>query len=66
MKIFVILKFMFCVLLMCFIKKVMKEFNFIIYRFIWKGCDKIKCLVLISDYKNGGLRMFYIKIFIDI
>ncbi len=39
--------------------------NSIIYRFIWKGCDKIKRLALISDYKNGGLRMPHVKTLID-
>ena len=60
-KTFVIPKFMFRASLMCFTKKVMKELNSIIYRFIWKGCDKIKRLALIRDNKSGGLRMPHIK-----
>ena len=51
---------------MCFTKKIIKELNSIINRFIWKGSDKIKHLALISDYiKNGGLRMPHIKTLID-
>ena len=56
-KTFVIPKFMFRASLMCSTKKVKKELNSIIYIFIWKGRDKIKCLALIRDYKSGGLRM---------
>ena len=37
----------------------------IIYKFIWKGTDKIKRLAIISDYKNGGLRMPHIETLID-
>ena len=64
-KTFVIPKFMFRASLMCSTKKVMKELNSIIFRFIWKGRDKIKRLALMSDYKNGGLRMPHIKTLID-
>lgn len=31
------------------------------YNFLWKGKDKIKRLALISDYKDGGLRMPHIQ-----
>ncbi|KAL9966672.1 hypothetical protein ACROYT_G024784 [Oculina patagonica] len=64
-KTFLIPKFMFRASLMCSTKKIIKELNSIIYRFIWKGCDKIKRLALISDYKNGGLRMPHVKTLID-
>jgi len=43
----------------------MNELNSVIYRFIWKGRGKIKRLALISDCKNGGLRMPCIKTLID-
>ena len=56
---------MFRASLMCSTKKVLKELNSIIYRFIWKGRDKIKRLALISDYKSGGLRMPHIRTLID-
>ena len=64
-KTFVMPKFMSRASLLCSTKKIIKELNSIIYRFIWKGCDKIKRLALISDYKNGGLRMPHIKTLID-
>ena len=34
-----------------------KEVNSLIYRFIWKGTDKIKRSALINDIEDGGLRM---------
>ena len=34
-----------------------KEINRLIYRFIWKGNDKIKRSALINDIEEGGLRM---------
>ena len=37
----------------------------VIYKFIWKGTDKIKRLAIISDYKKGGLRMPHIETLID-
>ena len=64
-KTFVIPKFMFHASLICSTKQIIKELNSIIYRFIWKGKDKIKRLALISDYKNGGLRRPHIKTLID-
>ena len=32
-----------------------KEINSLIYRFIWKGNDKIKRAALINDIEDGGL-----------
>ena len=34
-----------------------KEINSLIYRFIWKGNDKIKRSALINDIEDGGLKM---------
>ena len=40
------------------------EINNMFYDFLWSGRgDKIKRDVMISDYKNGGLRMIDIKSF---
>ena len=38
-------------------KEIIKEANSIIYGIIWNGKDKVKRHALISDIKNGGLRM---------
>jgi len=49
----------------CLTKNKIKQVNCIIYNFIWKGRDKIKRLALISEYKDGGLRMPHIQSLID-
>ena len=58
-------KFMFRASLICLTKIKIKQVHFFIYNFIWKGRDKIKRLALISDCKNGGLRMPHIQSPID-
>ena len=37
-------------------KEFVKEANKIIFDFIWKGKDKVKRSVLISDIEDGGLK----------
>ena len=65
MKTSIIPKFMFRASLISLTKNVIKLIDSTIYSFIWKGKDKIKRLALISDYKNGGLRMPHIQTMID-
>ena len=38
-----------------------KEVNSLMYRFIWKGNDKIKRAALIDDIEDGGLKMLDIQ-----
>ena len=38
-----------------------KDINSLIYRFIWKGNDKIKRAALINDIDDGGLKMLDIQ-----
>ena len=38
-----------------------KEINSVMYRFIWKGNDKIKRAALINDIEDGGLKMLDIQ-----
>ena len=38
-----------------------KEVNSLMYRFIWKGNDKIKRNALINDIEDGGLKMLDIQ-----
>ena len=54
-------KFMFRASLISLTKNIIKLVDSTIYSFIWKGKDTIKRLALISDYKNGGLRMPHIQ-----
>ena len=42
--------------LVCIHKDIIKEVNKILLNFIWKGKDKVKRTVLISDEENSGLR----------
>ena len=53
---------MFCASLISLTKEIGKQVNSVLYNFISNsGQDKIKRLTLISDYKNGGLRMPHIE-----
>ena len=56
-KTFAVPKIMYRALVIPLSKEEIKEANSIIYGFIWNGNDKVKCHALISDIKNGGLRM---------
>ena len=42
-------------------KELSKEANSVIYGFIWNGKHKVKRHALISDIKNGGLRMLDVE-----
>lgn len=57
---------MYCVGLICIDKEVIIEVNRIIFDFIWKGKDKVKCIFLISDIKDGGLKVLYLEFIIKI
>ena len=37
-------------------KDIVIEVNRLLYQFIWKGKDKVKCLSLISELEKGGLK----------
>ena len=37
-------------------KEFVNEVNKIIFDFIWKGEDKVKCHVLVGDIEDGGLK----------
>ena len=59
---FTIPKFMFRASLISLTKEIGKQVNSVLYNFISNsGQDKIKRFTLISDYKNGGLRMPHIE-----
>ena len=38
-------------------KEIVKELNQIIFKFLWKGTDKMTRLSTINEYENGGLKM---------
>ena len=62
-KTFAIPKIMFRASLIPLTKEIVKQVNNVLFNFIWNsGKDKIKRLTrLISDYKDGGLRMPHIE-----
>ena len=61
-KTFAIPKFMFRASQIPLTKKIIKEINSVLFKFVWKSRkDKIKRKTLISDYKNGGLRMPHLE-----
>ena len=45
-------------------KEVIKQLNQLVFKFLWKGVDKVTRLSVIYEYENGGFKMidFEIKI----
>ena len=38
-------------------KGIMQELNRLLFKFLWKGTDKVTRLSAINEYENGGLKM---------
>ena len=38
-------------------KGIVQELNRMLFKFLWKGTDKVTRLSTINDYENGGLKM---------
>ena len=38
-------------------KEVIKQLNQLLFKFLWKGVDKVARLSAINEYENGGLKM---------
>ena len=38
-------------------KEIVQELNRILFKFLWKGTDKVTRLTTINEYENGGLKM---------
>ena len=55
-KTFVIPMFMYRASLICVQKDIVIEVNKLLFKFIWKGKDKVKRLSLICDLDKGGLK----------
>lgn len=53
----VIPKFVFVASLLTVPKGVIQELNRLIFKFLWKGVDKVTRLSTINDYQKGGLKM---------
>jgi len=60
-KMFAIPKFMYKASLISVSEDLIKDVNKLLYGFIWKGNDKIKCTALINDIENSGLKMLDVQ-----
>ena len=61
-KTFAMPKFMFRASQIPLTRDIIKEINPVLFNFVWNsGKDKIKRSTLISDYKNGGLKMPHVE-----
>ena len=53
----IIPKFVFISWLLTVLKEIVKELNQMIFKFLWKGTNKVTRLSTINEYENGGLKM---------
>ena len=53
----IIPKFVYVSSLLTMPKGVIKELNQLIFKFLWKGVDKVTRLAVINDYQKSGLKM---------
>ena len=42
-------------------KEIIQELNQLLYKFLWKGTDKVIRLSAINEYENGGLKMINLE-----
>ena len=50
-------KFVYILSLLPAPKEILQELNRILFKFLWKGTDKVTRLSTINEYENGGLKM---------
>ena len=50
-------KFVYILSLLPVPKGIIQELNQMLFKFLWKGPDKVTRLSTINDYENGGLKM---------
>ena len=60
-KSFILPKVLSTAMMIAVTEDLIKETNRLIYRFVWKGNDKIKRSALINDIEDGGLKMLDIQ-----
>ena len=56
-KLLIIPKFVYVASLLPTPKEVIKQLNQLLFKFLWKGVDKVTRLSAINEYENGGLKM---------
>ena len=57
MKSLIIPKFVYVSSLLPTPKEVIKQLNQLVFKFLWKGVDKVTRFSAINEYENGGLKM---------
>ena len=53
----IIPKFVYISSLLPIPKEIIQELNPLLFKFLWKGTDKVTRLCAINEYENGGLKM---------
>ena len=56
-KSFLIPKFVYVCSVLPTPKELIQELNKVLFKFLWKGTDKVKRVSVINEYEEGGLRM---------
>ena len=56
-KSFLIPKFVYIFALLPTPNEVLKQLNQLLFKFLWKGIDKVRRVSVISEYGEGGLNM---------
>ena len=56
-KSFLIPKFVYACSVLPTPRELIKELNKLLFKFLWKGTDKVKRVSVINEYEEGGLRM---------
>ena len=57
----IIPKFVYILSLLPAPKEIVQELNRILFKFLWKGTDKVTRLSTINEYENGGLKMINLE-----
>ena len=60
-KTFVVPKISYCTNIISLNTGKLNEINSLLFRFLWKGNDKIKRSVVVNNYELGGLKMAYLE-----
>ena len=61
-KSFLIPKFVYVCSLLPTPKKLIQELNKVLFKFLWKGRDKVKRVSVINEYDEGGLRTAWLRL----
>ena len=61
-KCFLIPKFVYVCSVLPTPKKLIQELNKVLFKFLWKGRDKVKRVSVINEYDEGGLRTAWLRL----